>query len=75
LFLFLAEIRAQRPDCSAMESKDVIAATLGIATYDLDHVIVGLDLCGAVADVLGPQVSFSEICYFWNGFFPSFFFV
>ena len=51
----LAQLRAERPECTATEAGDVVLARLGVPSFDLDFAIVALDLCGAVCEVLGAK--------------------
>jgi hypothetical protein len=51
----LAELRANRPDCTASEAADVVQSRLGAPSFDLDFAIVALDLCGSVCEALGAQ--------------------
>lgn len=50
----LAELRANRPDCTSSEASDVVLSRLGQPSFDLDFAIVALDLAGSVAEALGP---------------------
>lgn len=48
-------VRAQRPEVSANELKDIVAQEMGSELpYDLDFVVASLDLVSAVVDALGP---------------------
>ena len=71
----LADLRANRPDCTSSEANDVVLSRLGQSSFDLDFSIVALDLAGSIAEALGGQCKsvLSQVFFFLFFVFPFLF--